>query len=110
MIQAINQGYDQDIQGYFSALEIHDQTLQERINLKKSLIKRMIHLVPLTWNEIVVWPLNLNETLVQAIRNDPEQKEMFQYLIEELENPQDVNIASLDRLREIYAWIYTHVK
>ncbi|NNP73980.1 nucleotidyltransferase [Acinetobacter defluvii] len=110
VIQAINQGYDQDIQSYFSALEIHDQTLQERINLKKSLIKRMIRLVPLSWSEIETWPLNLNETLAQAMQNDPEHKVMFQYLLEELENPNDVNTTSLDRLREIYAWIYIHLK
>lgn len=108
VVQAINQGYDQDIQGYFSTLMIHDQTLQERINLKKSLIKRMIRLLPLTWNEIVAWPLNLNGTLVQAIHNDPEQKPMFEYLIEELENSHDVNTASLDQLRTIYSWINMH--
>ncbi len=110
VVQAINQGYDQDIQGYFSALEIHDQTLQERINSKKSLIKRMIRLVPLTWNEIETWPLNLNETLAQAMQNDPEHKVIFQYLLEELENLQDVHTASLDQLRKIYSWINTHLK
>ncbi len=110
VIQAINQRYDQDIQSYFSALEIHDQTLQERINLKKSLIKRMIRLLPLTWNDIVIWPLNLNETLAQAMQNYPEHKVMFQYLLEELENPYDVNTTSFDQLRKIYSWINTHLK
>ncbi|WP_323809365.1 hypothetical protein [Acinetobacter defluvii] len=70
----------------------------------------MIRLVPLTWSEIETWPLNLNETLAQAMQNYPEHTLMFQYLLEELENPNDVNTISLDRLREIYAWIYIHLK
>ena len=110
VIQAINQGYNQDIHSYFSALGIQEQTLQERINLKKSLIKRMIRLLPLTWNEIDTWPLNLTETLAQAIQKTPEQKTMFLYLIEELENPNALSTASLDQLQKIYSWIGTHLK
>ena len=110
VIQVINQGYNQDIQGYFNALGIQEQTLQERINLKKSLIKRMIRLLPLTWNEIDTWPLNLTETLAQAIQKTPEQKTMFLYRIEELENPNALSTASLDQLQKIYSWIGTHLK
>ena len=110
MIQAINQGYNQDIHSYFSALGIQEQTLQERINLKKSLIKRMIRLLPLTWNEIDTWPLNLTETLTQAMQKTPEQKTMFLYLLEELENPNALSTASLDHLQKIYSWICIHLK
>ena len=70
----------------------------------------MIRLLPLTWNEIDTWPLNLTETLAQAIQKMPDEKTMFLYLIEELENPNALSTASLDQLRKIYSWIGTHLK
>ena len=63
----------------------------------------MIRLLPLTWNDIVIWPLNLNETLAQAMQKTPEQKTMFLYLIEELENPNALSTALLDQLQKIYS-------
>ncbi len=43
--------------------------LQDSVNLKKSVLKRIIRLLPLTWLEIEQWPVNLENTVLQAILN-----------------------------------------
>ncbi|MFW1799433.1 nucleotidyltransferase domain-containing protein [Acinetobacter nematophilus] len=110
VIREINRGYDEDIPGYFRVLERQDQSLQDRLNLKKSLLKRIIRLLPLTWLEIEQWPVNLESTVLQAIQKYPEQKPMFQYLLKELENPEVLSRVSLKQVQEIYVWICRHLK
>lgn len=110
VIEAINQGYDQDIQHYFDMLMTAQLSVKDSINLKKSLLKRIIRLLPLIWLEIEQWPVNLENTVLQAIQNYPEQKPMFQYLLKELENPDVLSRDYLDQVQEIYLWVYRHIK
>jgi predicted nucleotidyltransferase len=74
VIQAINQGYDEEIHTYFELLEIKDKPQAELLNLKKSLIKRMIRLLSLTMRHIEEWPLALNDTIDQTVQVYPQQK------------------------------------
>lgn len=110
VIQAINQGYDQEIQHYFDMLMTAQLSVKDSTNLKKSVLKRIIRLLPLTWLEIEQWPVNLENTVLQAIQNYPEQKPMFQYLLKELENPDVLSRDYLDQVQEIYLWVCRHIK
>jgi len=109
VIKAINSGYDADIQGYLRILEASDQTAKELINLKKSLIKRIIRLLPLTLDNIEGWPCNLNDTVAQAIDVYPEQKAAFQYLLNELDHPNVSSETSLQEIKNVYLWIDAHI-
>ncbi len=109
VIKAINSGYDADIQGYLRILEASDQTAKELINLKKSLIKRIIRLLPLTLNNIEGWPGNLNDTVAQAIDVYPEQKAAFQYLLKELDHPNVASKTSLQEIKNVYLWVDAHI-
>lgn len=109
VIKAINSGYDADIQGYLRILEASDQTAKELINLKKSLIKRIIRLLPLTLNNIEGWPGNLNDTVAQAIDVYPEQKAAFQYLLKELDHPNVASETSLQEIKNVYLWVDAHI-
>ncbi len=110
MILAINQGYDQEIQHYFEMLATTRLDLQDSVNLKKSVLKRIIRLLPLTWLEIEQWPVNLENTVLQALQKYPEQKPMFEYLLKELENPDVLSRDCLDQVQEIYFWVCRHIK
>lgn len=110
VILAINQGYDQEIQHYFEMLATTRFDLQDSVNLKKSVLKRIIRLLPLTWLEIEQWPVNLDNTVLQALQKYPEQKPMFEYLLKELENPDVLSCDSLDQVQEIYLWVCRHIK
>ncbi|CAM9215761.1 nucleotidyltransferase family protein [Acinetobacter bereziniae] len=110
VILAINQGYDQEIQHYFEMLATTRLDLQDSVNLKKSVLKRIIRLLPLTWLEIEQWPVNLDNTVLQALQKYPEQKPMFEYLLKELENPDVLSRDCLDQVREIYLWVCRHIK
>ena len=105
VIQAINQGYDEEIHTYFELLEIKDKPQAELLNLKKSLIKRMIRLLPLTLNEIGEWPLSLNDTIEQTMQAYPQQKQHLYFLLQELDNPVLMDENSLNRFIELYSWI-----
>lgn len=109
VIKAINTGYDADIQGYLRILEASDQIAKELINLKKSLIKRIIRLLPLTLDNIEGWPCNLNDTVAQAIDVYPEQKAAFQYLLKELDHPNISSETSLQEIKNVYLWIDAHI-
>lgn len=108
-IRAINQGYDEEIHTYFVLLEIKDKPQAELLNLKKSLIKRMIRLLPLTMRHIEEWPLALNDTIDQTVRVYPQQKDRLYFLLQELDKPTLTNVISLNRLRETYVWIEAHL-
>lgn len=110
VILAINQGYDQEIQHYFEMLATTRLDLQDSVNLKKSVLKRIIRLLPLTWLEIEQWPVNLENTVLQALQKYPEQKPMFEYLLKELENPDVLSRDFLDQVQEIYLWVCRHIK
>ena len=110
VIQAINQGYDQEIQHYFDMLMTAQLSVKDSTNLKKSVLKRIIRLLPLTSLEIEQWPVNLENTVLQAIQNYPEQKPMFQYLLKELENTDVLSRDYLDQVQEIYLWVCRHIK
>ncbi|MDR0237044.1 nucleotidyltransferase domain-containing protein [Acinetobacter sp.] len=110
VIQAINQGYDQEIQHYFDMLMTAQLSVKDSINLKKSVLKRIIRLLPLTSLEIEQWPVNLENTVLQAIQKYPEQKPMFQYLLKELENTDVLSRDYLDQVQEIYLWVCRHIK
>lgn len=110
VILAINQGYDQEIQHYFEMLATTRFDLQDSVNLKKSLLRRIIRLLPLTWLEIEQWPVNLDNTVLQALQKYPEQKPMFEYLLKELENPDVLSRDCLDQVQEIYLWVCRHIK
>ena len=110
VIQAINQGYDQEIQHYFDMLMTAQLSVKDSINLKKSVLKRIIRLLPLTSLEIEQWPVNLENTVLQAIQNYPEQKPMFQYLLKELVNTDVLSRDCLDQVQEIYLWVCRHIK
>ncbi|MGN5765072.1 nucleotidyltransferase domain-containing protein [Acinetobacter calcoaceticus] len=105
VIQAINQGYDEEIHTYFELLEIKDKPQAELLNLKKSLIKRVIRLLPLTLNEIGEWPLSLNDTIEQTMQAYPQQKQHLYFLLQELDNPVLMDENSLNRFIELYSWI-----
>lgn len=108
-IRAINQGYDEEIHTYFVLLEIKDKPQAELLNLKKSLIKRMIRLLPLTMRHIEEWPLALNDTIDQTVQVYPQQKDRLYFLLQELDKPTLTNVISLNRLRETYVWIEAHL-
>ncbi|WP_151811007.1 nucleotidyltransferase family protein [Acinetobacter bereziniae] len=110
VIQAINQGYDQEIQHYFDMLMTAQLSVKDSTNLKKSVLKRIIRLLPLTSLEIEQWPVNLENTVLQAIQNYPEQKPMFEYLLKELENTDVLSRDYLDQVQEIYLWVCRHIK
>lgn len=110
VIQAINQGYDQEIQHYFDMLMTAQLSVKDSTSLKKSVLKRIIRLLPLTSLEIEQWPVNLENTVLQAIQNYPEQKPMFQYLLKELENTDVLSCDYLDQVQEIYLWVCRHIK
>lgn len=84
--------------------------LQDSVNLKKSVLKRIIRLLPLTWLEIEQWPVNLENTVLQALQKYSEQKPMFEYLLKELENPDVLSRDCLDQVQEIYLWVCRHIK
>lgn len=105
VIQAINQGYDEEIHTYFELLEIKDKPQAELLNLKKSLIKRVIRLLSLTLNEIGEWPLSLNDTIEQTMQAYPQQKQHLYFLLQELDNPVLMDENSLNRFIELYSWI-----
>lgn len=109
VIQAINQGYNDEIHTYFELLEIKDKPQAELLNLKKSLIKRMIRLLPLTMRHIEEWPLALNDTIDQTVQVYPQQKDRLYFLLQELDKPTLTNVVSLNRLRETYVWIEAHL-
>lgn len=105
VIKAINQDYAKEVAHYFDALRQNTKNAAEMLNLKKSLIKRMIRLLPLTLSKIDQWPLNLNDTVQQAIDNYPEQQNDFQYLLSQLENTQLPDSILIKNLSDIYLWI-----
>ncbi|MDH0562312.1 nucleotidyltransferase domain-containing protein [Acinetobacter courvalinii] len=109
VIRAINQGYGEEIQTYFELLEIKDKPQAELLNLKTSLIKRMIRLLPLTMRHIEEWPLALNDTIDQTVQVYPQQKDQLYFLLQELDKPTLTNVISLNRLRETYVWIEAHL-
>ncbi|CAM4281424.1 hypothetical protein F901_03513 [Acinetobacter dispersus] len=109
VIRAINDGYHEEIHTYFELLEIKDKPQAELLNLKKSLIKRMIRLLPLTMRHIEEWPLGLNDTIDQTIQVYPQQKDRLYFLLQELDKPTLTNVISLNRLRETYVWIEAHL-
>lgn len=77
VIRAINDGYHEEIHTYFELLEIEDKSQAELLNLKKSLIKRMIRLLPLTMRHIEEWPLGLNDTIDQTIQVSAKRSTIF---------------------------------
>ena len=109
VIQAINQGYDEEIQTYLALLNLNQGAEKEMLHLKKSLIKRVIRLLPLTLNEIDGWPLSLNDTIDQTIQVYLQQKDRLYFLLQELDKPTLTNVISLNRLRETYVWIEAHL-
>ncbi|WP_336143202.1 nucleotidyltransferase domain-containing protein [Acinetobacter sp. 102] len=109
VIQAINDGYHEEIQAYLDVLEVNDKPQAELLNLKKSLIKRMIRLLPLTMRHIEEWPLSLNDTVEETIQVYPQQKDRLYFLLQELDKPTLTDVISLNRLRETYAWIEAHL-
>ncbi|ENX35058.1 hypothetical protein F889_01350 [Acinetobacter colistiniresistens] len=109
VIRAINDGYYEEIQTYLDMLERQDKPQEELINLKKSLIKRMIRLLPLTLQYVDEWPLSLNDTVIQTLLVYPQQKDELYFLLKELDGPRLIDPRSLNRLTEIYTWIETHV-
>ncbi|MCU4576000.1 nucleotidyltransferase domain-containing protein [Acinetobacter courvalinii] len=109
VIQAINQGYDEEIHTYFALLNLNQGAEKEMLHLKKSLIKRMIRLLPLTMRHIEEWPLALNDTIDQTVQVYPQQKDRLYFLLQELDKPTLTNVISLNRLRETYVWIEAHL-
>lgn len=105
VIKAINQDYAKEVAHYFDALRQNTKNAKEMFNLKKSLIKRMIRLLPLTQVTITAWPLSLSETIQQAIDAYPEQQNDFQYLLSQLESPQLPDSILIKNLSDIYLWI-----
>ncbi|WP_096911471.1 nucleotidyltransferase domain-containing protein [Acinetobacter colistiniresistens] len=109
VIRAINDGYHEEIQTYLDMLERQDKPQEELIKLKKSLIKRMIRLLPLTLQYVDEWPLSLNDTVIQTLLVYPQQKDELYFLLKEVDDPRLIDPLSLNRLTEIYTWIETHV-
>lgn len=105
VIEAINKEHHEEIHRYFDWLELKEKPLEELSNIKKSLIKRMIRLLPLTLPHVEKWPLSLNDTIDQAIQVYPQQKDELYFLLKELNNPQLIDEISLNRLKEIYTWV-----
>lgn len=104
VIQAINQGYDEEIQTYLALLNLNQGAEKEMLHLKKSLIKRVIRLLPLTLNEIGEWPLSLNDTIEQTMQAYPQHKQHLYFLLQELDNPVLMDENSLNRFIELYSW------
>ncbi|ENV08074.1 hypothetical protein F966_03936 [Acinetobacter higginsii] len=109
VIRAINDGYHQEIQAYLYALKVKNKPQAELLSLKKSLIKRMIRLLPLTLNNIEDWPLSLNGTIEQTIQAYPQQKNRLYFLLQELYHPSLVDMFLLNQLTETYTWIEAHL-
>lgn len=109
VIQAINEGHHEEMHRYFDWLELEEKPLEELSNIKKSLIKRMIRLLPLTLPHVEKWPLSLNDTIDQAIQVYPQQKDELYFLLKELDSPKLIDEISLNRLREIYTWVEAHL-
>lgn len=109
VIRAINDGYHEEIQAYLYALEVKNKPQAELLSLKKSLIKRMIRLLPLTLNNIEDWPLSLNGTIEQTIQAYPQQKNRLYFLLQELDHPSLVDVFLLNQLTETYTWIEAHL-
>ena len=109
VIRAINDGYHEEIQAYLYALEVKNKPQAELLSLKKSLIKRMIRLLPLTLNNIEDWPLSLNGTIEQTIQAYPQQKNRLYFLLQELDHPSLVDMFLLNQLTETYTWIEAHL-
>ena len=109
VIQAINEGHHEKMHRYFDWLELEEKPLEELSNIKKSLIKRMIRLLPLTLPHVEKWPLSLNDTIDQAIQVYPQQKDELYFLLKELDSPKLIDEISLNRLREIYTWVEAHL-
>ncbi|MCU4580711.1 nucleotidyltransferase domain-containing protein [Acinetobacter gyllenbergii] len=109
VIRAINNGYHEEIQAYLDVLEVNDKPQEELIKLKKSLIKRMIRLLPLTLNNIEDWPLSLNDTIEQTILVYPQQKDRLFFLLQELDHPSSVDVLLMNQLTETYIWIEAHL-
>lgn len=105
VIQAINAGYEKEIAQYLDALRHETKNEVEALNIKNSLIKRMIRLLPLTLYRIGEWPLSLNETIQQAIQAYPEQQNDFQYLLNQLDNVGQPDSILIKNLSDIYLWI-----
>ncbi|OBY74886.1 nucleotidyltransferase domain-containing protein [Acinetobacter gyllenbergii] len=109
VIRAINDGYHEEIQAYLDVLEVNDKPQEELIKLKKSLIKRMIRLLPLTLNNIEDWPLSLYDTIEQTILAYPQQKDRLFFLLQELDHPSSVDVLLMNQLTETYTWIEAHL-
>lgn len=105
VIKAINQGYEKEILQYLDALRDNAKSAADMLNLKKSLIKRMIRLLPLTQANVSEWPLSLSETVQQAILAYPEQQNDFHYLLSQLDNTQRPDSILIKNLSDIYLWI-----
>lgn len=76
-IAAINQGFDDDIQNYLNILKLAQDNQYEHYHIQKSLIKRILRLLPLTLTHVDTWPLSLQETVEQNVRYFPEQKKNY---------------------------------
>lgn len=109
VIQSINSGYEKEISQYFYILKHSKKSKLELLNNKKSLIKRMIRLLPLTLTHVEAWPLGLDETIQQAITGHPEQKNDFLYLSQQLDNKALADSILLKNLQDIYYWIEDHI-
>lgn len=111
VIQLINSGYEKEISQYLLTLKHNKKDKIELLNIKNSLIKRMIRLLPLTLSQldITTWPLSIEETIKQAIQAHPEQKNDILYLNEQLNSNNMADSILIKNLTDIYIWIVEHI-
>ncbi|EPF71422.1 nucleotidyltransferase domain-containing protein [Acinetobacter rudis] len=107
VIKAINSGYEKEVSQYFYILNNGKRNSLELLNTKKSLIKRIIRLLPLTLKTInaSTWPLNLDDTIQQAIVAHPDQTNDLVYLNQQLHSSEQADSILLKNLSDIYYWI-----